>query len=161
MRLIGMLDSPYVRRVAISLQLLGLPFEHRSISVFRAFDEFRAINPVVKAPSLVCDDGTVLMDSTLILEYAENLARGRRSLMPATVSERLSRAHSPRSISDKRDLLIPARPAITRSDFFRELRIWRSRAPIVRGSSMSTRAPSPHRNPSPMPRGATPGRKPR
>jgi len=90
MRLIGMLDSPYVRRVAISLQLLGLPFEHRSISVFRDFDEFRAINPVVKAPSLVCDDGTVLMDSTLILEYAENLARGRRSLMPATVSERLA-----------------------------------------------------------------------
>jgi glutathione S-transferase len=90
MRLIGMLDSPYVRRVAVSLQLLGLPFEHRSISVFRAFDEFRAINPVVKAPSLVCDDGTVLMDSTLILEYAENLAEGRRSLMPANVSERLA-----------------------------------------------------------------------
>ena len=35
MQLIGMLDSPYVRRVAISLQLLGLPFEHRSVSVFR------------------------------------------------------------------------------------------------------------------------------
>lgn len=82
MRLIGMLDSPYVRRVAVSLQLLGLPFEHRSLSVFRAFDEFRAINPVVKAPSLVCDDGTVLMDSTLILEYAEGLAQGRHSLMP-------------------------------------------------------------------------------
>ena len=29
MRLIGMLDSPYVRRTAISLCLLGLPFEHR------------------------------------------------------------------------------------------------------------------------------------
>ena len=28
MKLIGMLDSPYVRRTAISLQLLGLPFEH-------------------------------------------------------------------------------------------------------------------------------------
>ena len=80
MRLIGMLDSPYVRRVAISLQLLGLPFEHRSLSVFRAFDEFHAINPVVKAPTLVCDDGTVLMDSSVILEYAH--ARAGRSLMP-------------------------------------------------------------------------------
>ena len=68
MRLIGMLDSPYVRRVAISLKLLGLPFEHRSISVFRQFGEFAAINPVVKAPTLVCDDGEVLMDSTLMLE---------------------------------------------------------------------------------------------
>ncbi|MBX3645752.1 MAG: glutathione S-transferase [Rubrivivax sp.] len=81
MQLIGMLDSPYVRRVAISLQLLGLRFEHRSLSVFRAFDEFQRINPVVKAPTLVCDDGTVLMDSTLMLQYAERLA-APRSLMP-------------------------------------------------------------------------------
>jgi glutathione S-transferase len=81
MQLIGMLDSPYVRRVAISLQFLGLRFEHRSLSVFRTFAEFRQINPVVKAPTFVCDDGEVLMDSTLILEYAEALA-APRSLMP-------------------------------------------------------------------------------
>ncbi|MGH8295969.1 MAG: glutathione S-transferase family protein [Steroidobacteraceae bacterium] len=87
MQLIGMLDSPYVRRVAISLQLLGLPFEHHSLSVFRSFDQFRAINPVVKAPTLVCDDGTVLMDSTLILDYAEALA-APRSLMPAGLAQR-------------------------------------------------------------------------
>jgi glutathione S-transferase len=87
MQLIGMLDSPYVRRVAISLRLLGLPFEHRSISVFRGFEEFSAINPIVKAPSFVCDDGEVLMDSTLILEYAEALAPGR-SLMPSGIAER-------------------------------------------------------------------------
>jgi glutathione S-transferase len=87
MKLIGMLDSPYVRRVAISLQLLGLPFEHRSLSVFRTFEQFRAINPVVKAPTLVCDDGTVLMDSTLILDYAEFLA-APRSLMPAGLGAR-------------------------------------------------------------------------
>ncbi len=87
MQLIGMLDSPYVRRVAISLQLLGLPFEHRSLSVFRTFDQFRAINPVVKAPTLVCDDGTVLMDSTLILDYAETLA-APRSLMPGAPRQR-------------------------------------------------------------------------
>jgi glutathione S-transferase len=88
MQLIGMLDSPYVRRVAISLQLLGLSFEHRSISVFSTFEQFRQINPVVKAPSLICDDGEVLMDSTLIIEYAEALAAGRRSLMPSAPHER-------------------------------------------------------------------------
>ena len=86
MKLIGMLDSPYVRRVAISLQLLGLKFEHQSLSVFRTFSEFRQINPVVKAPTLVCDDGEVLMDSTLILEYAEVLARPR-SLLPTGLKE--------------------------------------------------------------------------
>jgi glutathione S-transferase len=91
MQLIGMLDSPYVRRVAVSLQLLGLRFEHRSVSVFRGFDEFSRINPVVKAPTLVCEDGGVLMDSSLILDYAEALAAtqpGSRSLMPAALAER-------------------------------------------------------------------------
>lgn len=87
MQLIGMLDSPYVRRVAVSLQLLGLSFEHRSVSVFSTFAQFQAINPVVKAPSLVCDDGSVLMDSSLILDYAESLA-APRSLMGASLAER-------------------------------------------------------------------------
>lgn len=86
MELIGMLDSPYVRRVAVSLQLLGLPFSHKALSVFRTFPEFQAINPVVKAPTLVCDDGTVLMDSEVILEYAEALARPR-TLLPADVAD--------------------------------------------------------------------------
>jgi len=88
MQLIGMLDSPYVRRVAISLQLLGLPFVHRSISVFGGFAQFSEINPVVKAPSLICDDGTVLMDSTLILDYAECLAASGKMLMPRSIPER-------------------------------------------------------------------------
>ena len=85
MKLIGMLDSPFVRRVAISMRLLGLPFEHAAISVFRGFDAFQQINPVVKAPTLICDDGSVLMDSTLMLVYAEALAG--RSLMPARPAE--------------------------------------------------------------------------
>ena len=93
MQLIGMLDSPYVRRVAISLQHLGVPFEHRSISVFRTFDQFQRINPVVKAPTLVCDDGTVLMDSTLIIDYAEAIAAPGSSLMPATAPTRLRALH--------------------------------------------------------------------
>ena len=61
MRLIGMLDSPYVRRVAVALDLLGIGFEHESVSVFRDYERFAAINPVVKAPSLVTDEGVVEM----------------------------------------------------------------------------------------------------
>jgi glutathione S-transferase len=86
MRLIGMLDSPYVRRTAIALRLLGIPFEHDPLSVFSTFDRFSRINPVVKAPTLVCDDGTVLMDSGLIIDYAEALAG--RSLWPADLASR-------------------------------------------------------------------------
>lgn len=80
MQLIGMLDSPYVRRVAVSLRVLGLDFQLDQVSVFRHFDRFSAINPVVKAPSFVTDDGVVLMDSGLILEHIAHLAP--RSLMP-------------------------------------------------------------------------------
>ncbi len=86
MKLIGMLDSPYVRRVAISLQLLGLRFSHQALSVFRTFEDFQAINPVVKAPTLVCDDGVILMDSEVILEYAEAMGRPR-TLLPLELSE--------------------------------------------------------------------------
>ena len=82
MQLIGMLDSPYVRRVAISLKCLGIPFEHRPLSVFRDFDTFSQINPLVKAPTLVTDDGVVLMDSTLILQYLESISE--KSVMTST-----------------------------------------------------------------------------
>lgn len=83
MRLIGLLDSPYVRRVAISLDLMGLPFRHERLSVFRNYDAFSAINPVVKAPTFVTGDGVVLMDSSLILDHLERLAPPGRRLSPA------------------------------------------------------------------------------
>jgi glutathione S-transferase len=89
MKLIGMLDSPYVRRVAISAKRLGIPLEHQSVSVFRHFEQFQQINPVVKAPTLVLDDGEVLIDSTLILDYLEALAGPANSLMPRDLKQRL------------------------------------------------------------------------
>ena len=93
MRLIGMLDSPYVRRVAVSMKLMGLEFAHESLSVFRDFDAFAAVNPFVKAPTLVTDEGVVLMDSTLILQHVEPLAGLGRRLTP---DERDLRARSQR-----------------------------------------------------------------
>lgn len=95
MQLIGMLDSPYVRRVAISLATMGIAFDHKAVSVFSTFEQFQQINPVVKAPSLVCDNGEVLMDSSLILEYAEALVDPRNSLMPTDI---LARQHALRLI---------------------------------------------------------------
>ncbi|WP_260954662.1 glutathione S-transferase family protein [Pseudomonas citri] len=89
MKLIGMLDSPYVRRVAISAKCLGITLEHEPVSVFRHFQRFRDINPVVKAPTLLLDDGTVLMDSTLIIDYLEALAAPGKSLMPNDLAQRL------------------------------------------------------------------------
>lgn len=71
MILIGMLDSPYVRRVAIYMKVLGIQFEHRPLSVFGDFDALRKINPAVKVPTLITDDNQVLIDSTLIIHYLE------------------------------------------------------------------------------------------
>lgn len=85
MQLIGMLDSPYVRRVAIALHHLHIPFEPALLSVFRNIDEFSQINPLIKAPTLVCDNGEVLMDSTLILAYIERLSG--QSLMPEPITD--------------------------------------------------------------------------
>lgn len=89
-----MLDSPYVRRCAVSMKMMGIAFEHRSVSVFRHFDEFRKVNPVVKAPTLVCDDGTILMDSTLILDYLEATVAPDRRLLPTDLDGRLKALHA-------------------------------------------------------------------
>lgn len=88
MKLIGMLDSPYVRRTAITLRCLDVPFEHQALSVFSTFKEFKTLNPVVKAPTLILDTGEVLMDSTLIIDYAESCLAAK-SLLPASKHERM------------------------------------------------------------------------
>ncbi|MBX8620934.1 glutathione S-transferase [Pseudomonas glycinae] len=87
MKLIGMLDSPYVRRVAISAKCLGVELEYDPVSVFRHFERFQQINPVVKAPTLVLDDGEVLIDSTLILDYLEVLSG--KTLLPTDLPQRV------------------------------------------------------------------------
>jgi len=84
MKLIGMLDSPYVRRVAICLKLLKLDFEHQSISVFSTYEAFAKINPVVKAPTLILDNGQRVMDSTVILQYVATLAAPDQRIFPAS-----------------------------------------------------------------------------
>jgi glutathione S-transferase len=88
-QLIGLLDSPFVRRVAITARLLGVPYEHRPLSIFRDYAAFREINPLVKVPTLVTDDNAVLVESTLIIDYLENVCAGGNSLMPADHATRV------------------------------------------------------------------------
>jgi glutathione S-transferase len=83
MILIGQLDSPYVRRVAVSLHLLGLPFERRPLSVFGNADEVRRFNPLGRVPILVLEDGEVLIDSSAILDHLDEVAGPDRALVPA------------------------------------------------------------------------------
>ncbi|HEY4808637.1 MAG TPA: glutathione S-transferase N-terminal domain-containing protein [Roseiarcus sp.] len=89
MQLIGMLDSPYVRRVAIALIIAKTPFIHRPISLFRHIDQFSKFNPLLKAPTLITDDGVVLMDSSLILDYLAAVDSGIAALTPSKAPQRL------------------------------------------------------------------------
>jgi glutathione S-transferase len=84
MQLIGMLDSPYVRRVAIALIVTKTPFAHRPISLFRHIDEFSKVNPLLKAPTLVADDGTALMESNVILDYLASVGQRVAALRPSS-----------------------------------------------------------------------------
>lgn len=93
MKLIGMLTSPYTRRVAISLSELGVAFEHVPVSVFSDYVEFRAVNPAVRAPTLLLDDGTMFTDSHVILEHFDRLA-GDGSLWPSDQGSRSRSAAS-------------------------------------------------------------------
>ena len=82
MILVGQYDSPYVRRVAVSLRVLGLDYWHDTRSVFGDFDSLRQTNPVGRIPSLVLDDGEVLIDSAAILDWLDQGAGPARALVP-------------------------------------------------------------------------------
>ncbi|MBL8701625.1 MAG: glutathione S-transferase N-terminal domain-containing protein [Alphaproteobacteria bacterium] len=82
MILVGQYDSPYVRRVAVSLLVLGLPFTRDTRSVFGDFDAMRRINPLGRIPSLVLDDGEVLIDSAAILDHIDEQVGPARALVP-------------------------------------------------------------------------------
>ena len=89
MQLIGMLDSPYVRRVAIALIIARTPFIHRPISLFRHIDQFSQLNPLLKAPTLLTEDGAALMDSSVILDYLAGADPRIAALTPSRAPQRL------------------------------------------------------------------------
>ena len=88
MILVGQYDSPYTRRVAVALGLLGFRFEHDKRSVFNDFDSMRTTNPLGRVPSLVLDDGTTLIDSAAILDWLDQQVGPARALLPPSGSAR-------------------------------------------------------------------------
>ena len=80
--LIGWNQSPYVRRVAISLHIYGIAFEQRRITAWNHYEEVREANPIAKIPALVIEDGTWLTESAAILDYLDCRVGPDRALMP-------------------------------------------------------------------------------
>jgi glutathione S-transferase len=88
MFLIGQYDSPFVRRVAIALRLYGLAFEHRPWSTFGDADKIAPYNPLRRVPTLVLDDGEALIESTIILDYLDELVGADKAMLPRSGAER-------------------------------------------------------------------------
>src|ERR1700752_1856136 len=82
MLLIGQYDSPFVRRVGIALTLYNIPFEHKPWSTFGDAEKIRPYNPLTRVPTLVLDDGDVLLDSTPILDYLDSLVPADKRMVP-------------------------------------------------------------------------------
>ncbi|HEY1724518.1 MAG TPA: glutathione S-transferase family protein [Steroidobacteraceae bacterium] len=88
MLLIGMFDSPFVRRVAVSMQLLDIGYEHANWSVGKDLERIRQYNPLGRVPTLVLDDGEVLCESAAILDYLDERVGAERALLPRRGPER-------------------------------------------------------------------------
>lgn len=88
MILIGQYDSSYTRRVGIALTLYDIPFEHRPWSVFGDAERLAALNPAVRVPTLVLDDGTVLTDSFAMLDYLDSLVPAAQAMFPRDEPQR-------------------------------------------------------------------------
>ena len=81
MILVGQFDSFPTRRVGIALAHYGINFERDTRSIFGSADQIARINPLIRIPALILDDGEVLIDSTAILDTLDEMA-GERALAP-------------------------------------------------------------------------------
>ncbi len=89
MILIGRTLSPFVRRTAATLNLLGLPYEHRALSTATDLPAIQAANPLGRVPAMIMDDGEPLVDSIAILDALDSLVGPDRALVPASGPARL------------------------------------------------------------------------
>ncbi|MDE2090030.1 MAG: glutathione S-transferase N-terminal domain-containing protein [Gammaproteobacteria bacterium] len=72
MKLYGSLTSPYVRKVRMFLAEKGIAYEFVNEGPSDAAGNVARLNPLGKVPLLVRDDGEVLFDSPMIVEYLDS-----------------------------------------------------------------------------------------
>lgn len=82
MKLYGSLTSPYVRKVRICLAELALNYEFIAESPSDPDSHVARLNPLGKVPLFECDDGELLFNSPMIVEYIDSISAGM--LFPVT-----------------------------------------------------------------------------
>ncbi len=88
MLLIGQYDSPFVRRVAVTLNLYGVPYENAALSTFGDAEAIAPYNPLRRVPVLVMDDGVALTDSMVILEAIDRMVGPEAAILDRPWPER-------------------------------------------------------------------------
>lgn len=90
MKLIGSFTSPYVRKVRIVLAELGINYEFTNDPPFGPDTKVASINPLGKVPALILQDGYVLFDSRVIVEYLDETynADNAKHLIPTSGQQR-------------------------------------------------------------------------
>ncbi len=92
MRLLYSAGSPFARLVRIALLETGLDagvtkHELTRARLYSPESDVLALNPVGRVPTLELDDGTILTESKLILDYIDALHPGPK-LLPRDGSDR-------------------------------------------------------------------------
>ncbi|MFB2552087.1 glutathione S-transferase family protein [Ensifer soli] len=88
MILIGQYDSSFVRRIGIALTLYGIAFKHRPWSIVGDAERIRAVNPLIRVPTLILDDGDVIVDSPSMIDHIDGLVVPDDRLLPQAEPER-------------------------------------------------------------------------
>ncbi len=88
MKLFGTFVSPFVRRVAVSLNQLGLSYEAIPLAASKEPEEVRRYNPLTRVPALMLDSGETLIESWAILDEIDQMVGPDRALTPTSGAER-------------------------------------------------------------------------
>lgn len=87
--LYGTMLSPFVRRVAVWLELQGAGYEVEDPKVFaEGFETIQTMNPLSRIPALVIDDGPALIEAWAITDALEDRAPADKKLIPASGAAR-------------------------------------------------------------------------
>src|SRR5512141_28034 len=88
MKLLGTPRSPYVWKVRIVFEEKGIPYEYVIAPPADPNSGVSKYNPLGKIPVLVCDDGTSIYDSSVIVEYLDEFGSTPR-LIPESFASRI------------------------------------------------------------------------
>jgi glutathione S-transferase len=87
-QLVGVNRSPFTRRVAITLNVYGIPYQQQPLSGFGNRADVRNSNPLGHIPALILDGGETLVDSGAIIDFLDEVHGRDRALVPPAGADR-------------------------------------------------------------------------